>query len=303
MLKSRAVLPPYDLQALSALLKSLAGTISEGSRTTCLFRIEEVGKQVSRLKPYDTAEAVLVDWQDLQHVLNEGAKGIDTIATQTGILRRAYRSEVDGTLQPYSVNIPEKLAAGTRVPLLVYLHGGGTDDRKQLTKPVIPEGMMALAPFGRGTSNAFSTDHAQDDIREAIDDVVRHYPIDPERIVLTGFSMGGYGVYRTFYEHPGRFIALAVFSGDPDLANKYFGGGHPNFMDVKYLAPFKDIPIFICHGEEDRNCPFEETKNLVEILKKVGALVEFHHEEGKGHKLPGEENLHLYFQWLEDVLL
>ena len=53
----------------------------------------------------------------------------------------------------------------------------------------------------------------QEDIREAIADVCRHYPIDRSNIVLAGFSMGGYGVYRTHYETPGMYKALAVFCG------------------------------------------------------------------------------------------
>jgi predicted esterase len=159
------------------------------------------------------------------------------------------------------------------------------------------------APRGRGPSNAFSRDHAQEDIAEAIAAVAASYPVDETRIVLTGFSMGGYGAYRTYFERPGRFRALAAFSGHPDLANSYFPGeAHPNFLEDKTLGRFKGLPVFVFHGAEDRNCPYETTRELVAKLRKAGAKVEFVTEPGAGHQRPGAEALRRYQAWLESVL-
>ena len=50
---------------------------------------------------------------------------------------------------------------------------------------------------------------------EVLADVAAHYPVDPERVYLSGFSMGGYGIYRTFSEDPMRYGGLIVLSGVP----------------------------------------------------------------------------------------
>lgn len=289
---------------MSKQLESIKDKISSGSLTTLEFKLQEIKTMTEKLKPYDTAEGLRISISKFKSTVECAAKGVDVIATKTGIQRRAYRSKIDNTLQPYSVKIPKSIAPGKKYPLLVFLHGSGMDDRQVLTEkeadPLI--NFIEFAPFGRGTSNAFSTDHAQDDIREAIDDVIAHYPVDTDRIILAGFSMGGYGVYRTFYENPKIFRALAVFSGHPDLANKCgIPGKHPNFLDERYLKPFEGVQIFIFHGGHDKNCPVDLTKKLVEMLKKAGAQVEFYLEEGKGHEMPGEEIYRSYLRWLKDV--
>ena len=94
-----------------------------------------------------------------------------------------------------------------------------------------------------------------------------------------------------------------VFSGHPDLPGAFsLGGDHPNFLDEEHLEQFENIPVFIVHGIEDRNCPFELTEKLVEKLKSAGADVEFHAVEEVGHGIDDEEIVVKFNKWLEDVL-
>jgi predicted esterase len=180
----------------------------------------------------------------------------------------------------------------------VFLHGSGQDDRGQLDRDYLPQDFILLAPNGRGTSNAYTADRAQDDIREAVEDVCANYSVDRSRVVLAGFSMGGYGVYRTQFEDPKRYRALAVFSGHPDLGSRFTGSNQPNFLDDTNLAPFRGVPVFIFHGTRDRNCPFEDTQAVVRKLEKAGALVETRYEEGKGHELPSPQTAAAFLNWL-----
>jgi predicted esterase len=240
--------------------------------------------------------------EDLTTALAIAGQGGDPVAARKGIQRRAYRSALDGTLQPYEIKTPADLDTAKRRPLFVYLHGSGEDERGQLARGLAGPEFVAVAPRGRGTSNAFSADHAQDDIREAIADAIANYPVDESRVVLAGFSMGGYGVYRTFWENPKRYRALAVFSGDPSIATRFLGAGHPDFLDPKYLETFRGIPVFVFHGGKDRNCPIENTRKLVAMLQKAGARVEFHCEEEKGHEAASAETMAAFRNWLVAVV-
>lgn len=297
-----SILPEFNEVLLSERLNSYTARLQSGSISTVRFMIQQIAKQLKELKPYDTATKIRFMIYNLESILKSAEKGIDMLAGKTGIFRRAYRSRVDGSLQPYSVGIPEGITTDRKYPLLVYLHGSGEDDRNQLQKVPEIEGVIRLAPYGRGTSNAYSSDLAQDDIRESVSDVIENYPVDSSRIVLTGFSMGGYGVYRTFYEYPHRFKALAVFSGHPNLANQYLEGNHPDFLNKDFLSVFRDVPVFIFHGKRDRNCPFELTLKLVQMLKNAGARVTFISEPDKGHERPGNETLEIYESWLREVM-
>ncbi len=117
--------------------------------------------------------------------------------------------------------------------------------------------------------------------------------------------MGGYGVYRTYYETPGKYKALAVFSGNPNIANQWSNGEniYPDFTQQKYLKIFNNIPIFIFHGEEDRNCSFETTQQIIEKLSNAGANVKFISEEDKGHEPPDEETVKVFHKWIKTKVI
>ncbi len=272
--------------------------LPQGSLSTLTFRLAEAEEAWARLNPQETAGWLRVTLEDLERDFRALASGQDPVATRTGIQRRAYRSALDGTLQPYTVRVPEGLVPGARVPLLVYLHGSGDDDRGMLDRSRAPEGWLQLAPRGRGTSNCFSADNAQADLREALADVLAHYPVDPDRVFLAGFSMGGYGVYRTALAQPGRFKGLAVFAGQPDLGPQWLGEVHPDALAPANLAVLKGEAFFIVHGTEDRNCPFTKTARLVEGLREAGAQVTFLAEPGRGHDGPSPAGEAQYLDWL-----
>jgi predicted esterase len=296
------ILPEADAEALGQRLESAAARLSPGSATTLRYMIEETFGALRSLKTCETAAEERLALARLESDLDQAEAGRDVLAGRTGYFRRAFLSKVDGTLQPYAVRIPTDYdpRAGKKYPLLVFLHGSASDETNLAGADYLSEGdCIELAPRGRGPSNAYTRDHAQEDIEEAIAAAVQSYPIDEKRIVLTGFSMGGYGVYRTFFEHPERYRALAVFSGEPNLGPRYFPGeDHPNFLEERYLAKFKGVPVFIFHGLEDRNCPLAITQELVKKLERVGARVELVTEAGAGHQKPGPEAVRRYHEWL-----
>jgi len=298
------ILPQFDSKKSMDRLSKLKGKISEGSFTTLLFKLQEINKELKRLKYYETAGILRSKLLNFNKILSFAENGKDKLKAATGIFRRAYISEIDSTLQPYSIKIPRNFQPNKKYPLLVMLHGSGQDDRNILyERNGILERFIEIAPKGRGTSNAYCINHAQDDIREAIEDVIKNYPIDTTKIILSGFSMGGYGVYRTFYEAPERFAALSIFSGHPNLANIWgIGNNQPNFLKEKYLTSFNNKKIFIFHGEEDRNCPVDLTKKLVSLLEKSGAEVTAVYEKNKGHERAGRKTMNKYFHWLENII-
>jgi dipeptidyl aminopeptidase/acylaminoacyl peptidase len=222
-------------------------------------------------------------------------RGEDPLAGRTDIVRRAFRSKIDGTLQPYSIRTVASAKPGHTYPVAVFLHGSASDDRGQLDsfRKLLP-GFILVAPYARGTSHFYTTDEAQRDIEEVLADVAAHYPVDPDRMFLSGFSMGGYGVYRTFFEHPERYRGLIVLSGLP-----YAFDDAPDFRNPALMAGFKGVDMFVVHGTEDRNCPFAETEKLVASLREAGANVEFVAQPGRGHEGPTLWNAARMLGWIK----
>jgi predicted esterase len=288
------ILPHLDPAALHAVVAAAGGRLPEGSLSTIEFRIQEIEQGLARLRSHSVGVVLGGDMAALERDVEALRRGVDPLAGQTGIVRRAFRSKIDGTLQPYSIRPAATSKPGRTYPVAVFLHGSASDDRGQLDsfRKLLP-GFILVAPYARGTSHFYTTDDAQKDIEEVLADVAAHYPVDPERIFLSGFSMGGYGVYRTFFEHPERYRGLVVLSGLPTAF-----GSAPDFHDPALLARFKGVEMFVVHGTEDRNCPFAETELMVAQLRDAGARVEFVVQRGRGHEGPTLWNAVRMLGWI-----
>ena len=298
------VLPRFDREDLYAQLAQAGKGISPGSYTTLEFKIQRLEGLLENLPPYEIASYERAEFERVRGQLDQALRGEDPYAGVRAPLRRAFRSSLDNTLQPYVVLVHEDYDTAATYPLLVFLHGSASTETDILGFPFLsPGGMIEIGPFGRGRSNGFATREAQIDIAEAIDDVIANYPVDRNCVILTGFSMGGYGVYRTFYETPEKFRAIAIFSGSPDLGRVYAPDSDPpGFLDPALLTPFGGIPVFVYHGEQDRNVPFDKTLEVIEKLRAAGARVEFHSDPDRGHQAPSDAVIEKYHEWIRSVI-
>lgn len=143
----------------------------------------------------------------------------------TGRLNRAYRSVVDGTAQPYHLSIPASYDPSKPTPLYVYLHGRSHDDPDLgLTWVGGSDAPSGRAGGGGGGQNyirveAFGRANnsyrwaGETDVYEAIASVRKRYNIDPDRIILAGFSLGGAGSWQCGLHHPDMFCGLEIDAG------------------------------------------------------------------------------------------
>jgi hypothetical protein len=133
----------------------------------------------------------------------------------SGFVVRGYTSSVDSSPQPFGLVLPDGLAVAPvhSLPLYVWLHGRGDEltDLHFIDRCLFPgrgqafgglveaeattSSAVVLHPFGRSCIGYKSA--AETDVYESIQAVLRLYPaVDPDRVVLAGFSMGGSGAYR-----------------------------------------------------------------------------------------------------------
>jgi predicted esterase len=293
------ILPAFSRKEKFEMLSKNSAVLSEGSKNTIIYRVNEIQESLDKIKPYENAGALRDRMLKLESDIKKIAAGEDPYKNKSGIFRRAYLSKIDNTYQPYSIKVPVNFNPSKKYPLFVLLHGSGQLDNGMLEGYDYTKGeFIEVAPSGRGTTNCYSADNAQDDIRECINDVIAAYNIDEKNIVLAGFSMGGYGVFRTYYETPDRYAGLAIFSGHPNLANKWLEGKHPDFTDAETLKRFKNIPMFIYHDKIDLNCPFDIMEGTVKNLQGLGADLKFVTSSGLGHNILNDSNREEFYSWL-----
>jgi len=192
---------------------------------------------------------------------------------------------------PYLLLPPEELVEGERYPLVLFLHGAGergNDNERQ--KGHFPERMArdwyreqfpcyVLAPqcpvdvrwadvdYSTPVGKPFPSDPMRAAIA-ALGEVVRDHPIDHDRIMLTGLSMGGYGTFDLAARHPEWFAAAAPVCGGADerIAPRYAG-----------------LPLHVWHGDADTTISPERSRVMVNAMNNLKLEVHYTEVPGVGH--------------------
>ena len=225
----------------------------------------------------------------------------------------------NGPSLPYVMMLPGQDNPGTKLPLILFLHGSGlrgTDNERQLVDteqllavtqrrnsgriifcsrdPVcianLPMYDEKFASYVLAPQAALNTSwfNYLDVMRGVIEDSVANYNIDRRRIYVAGFSMGGFGTFDMLEAHPDLFAAGVSISG----------GGNTFAVES-----FKDVPTWLIHGENDPNVPVSSSVAMHDALVAVGA-------DSRLSILPGREHLILnevlastdysLYQWMFD---
>ncbi|MEL6686554.1 MAG: prolyl oligopeptidase family serine peptidase [Pseudomonadota bacterium] len=292
------VLPALNFTEAIAQIETDTAFLPLGDQQTMQFRLETLQAKIANLTNYADSRRELSDLLELVSDLETVSTGENPFESRKGPYRRAFKSEQDDTLQPYSIKLPDEFDPNTPYPALVFLHGSGRNEEGLLDLPRSNNRFVEIAPFGRDMYLAYSEDVSQKDIVEALNATSDRFLIDRERVIIGGFSMGGYGALRAFYENPHLYKGVAVFSGHPNLANEWRSGEFPNFLDAKYLSVFKDIPVFIYHGEKDAALSYDLAVELTSALESAGAIVTFSGHPDNGHVYQDEQTHARYLDWL-----
>jgi predicted esterase len=293
------VLPDVDYAALRDELKMPVGP-RRGVAEALSFELAQLEK-ASVLKPYESCEGVLEGWRSLKPMLSAWQQGKDPYAGVRGPYRRGFRSVHDDTLQPMTIKLPADYSSNRKYPLLVMLHGSAQDDTQILDHDWSGGQAIELAPFGRDRFQAYARPESQLDIVEAIETAQRDFSVDSARVVIAGFSMGGYGALRTFCEQPGRYVGVAMLAGHPNLASEWLGEPHPDFRQVRAASAFRDVPVFIYHGDADEALDPALAEAAAESLTAAGAHVHLLMPEGATHRYPAGPSLAQFQNWLRET--
>lgn len=174
-------------------------------------------------------------------------------------------------------------------PLLFFLHGSGergddlsrvkvhgppkyaaagTDHPFVLVAPQVPEGL------------AWDSD-ALEALRAHL---LRQFPIDADRVLMTGLSMGGIGTWNYAVDYPDRLAAIAPVSGTGDSDR---------------AARVARLPIWAFHGALDDAVPLAGEREMVDAVRAAGGNVKFTVYPDVGHNAwdPAYADPQLY-EWL-----
>jgi predicted peptidase len=208
--------------------------------------------------------------------------------------KHQFTGEQDQVLN-YRLLKPD-VTSKTKVPLVIFLHGAGErgDNNvaqlihglKEFAKPENRQQYPCWVIAPQCPANQKWTDlpwNAKEIqlpespstsmklLMQVVDKLLAENPtIDPQRVYITGLSMGGFGTIDAVARWPQRFAAAAPVCG----------GGDTRPEVIKNMT---GLPWWVAHGKDDNVVPFELSQKLVAALRENGAQVNFVEMENVGH--------------------
>lgn len=216
----------------------------------------------------------------------------DLSAVEARFLKLEFIDASTGARMPYRLYVPERIDRDRKLPLVVFLHGGGErgdDNVKPLTanqggtvwalpeeqakRPCFvlvpqaravwdggfgitrnPENQIAL---GRVFTLAEDTKTAHRLLMKVLDE----YPqIDRKRLYLTGLSQGGFGAWNWNLAQPSLFAAFVAVAGG---------------ADPQAVSTLRDKPVWAFHAASDPVIPVDYSRNAVAALRAAGGNVRY----------------------------
>ncbi|MCS6857584.1 MAG: extensin family protein [Sandaracinaceae bacterium] len=186
--------------------------------------------------------------------------GRDPYPEQRGrIVNRGYESPISLIRQGYAVYIPPDYDPKRRYPMMVVLHGGSSNGN--LFLGVVLGNNMKWETYSQHLWDAYTPRWYPDwivvapdgfghvlwrwmgeaDVLAVIEDVQRHYSVDPDRIVLCGLSNGGLGAYAIGMRNAWRFSIVMAIAGAPSWLQ--YAGGRPTLEERLAMLPWSGMHL------------------------------------------------------------
>ena len=187
----------------------------------------------------------------------------------------------NGTRMPYRLFVPASQQRARPLPIVIYLHGGGgvgTDNLRQISGGNTNGTHVWATPEAQAKHPAFvlaaqMPEGSRWDAREAdgigaysslvlelLAKLSREFPIDPDRVYLTGQSLGGYGTWDLITKRPDVFAAAVPLCGEGTPAR---------------AKAARNLPIWVFHGARDDAIPVAGSRDMVAALRAAGSSVKY----------------------------
>ncbi len=260
-----------------------------GSRESFEMAVETIASAIEQGETEQPWLEGLV--KEAEQLAAQLAEGRDPYDDKRGVVHRAYRSPLDGRLQPYVAYVPPSLAPRSKppekkkgrskaeLPLVVIAHGrdrlpehalrtliGEAPDEHMTLKMAArhmpsfgDRGAVLVAPWSFG--NAGVQPVGEEDVLAVIDEMKKAYGIDARRVSMTGYSLGGTMSFFVPLHHPARFSSASPLCGYPNLLDyasvskvkrrPWEDALLEKEYIVRYVENGASVPLYVVHGGKD----------------------------------------------------
>ena len=203
--------------------------------------------------------------------------GFNTAQTETK-MKRQIEKNIQTTYTAkinlnYLLYLPKDYDSKDKWPLMIFLHGSG--ERGSNLELVKRNGPPKLVEEGKDFPFVIISPQCPNGTRwktepllALLDEAVKDYKIDTNRIYITGLSMGGNGTWKLANEISNRLAAIIPVCG---------------WGDPFTICEIGDLPVWVFHGEKDPIVPIKKAQDMVDALKFCKGNVQFTVYPDAGH--------------------
>lgn len=207
----------------------------------------------------------------------------------TGPQVATFLSYIDDSDQPYALYVPPDFDSHKKYPLVISLHDADSNHRINLRRVFglgnrlgetdvqaarflprfrdVP--FLVASPLARGTMGYQGI--AEKDVYDVLADVKRKFPVDEDRVYLTGLSMGGGGALWLGLSRPDIWAAIAPVCPAPPPGLELLAGNALNY------------PVKLFQGEMDPTVKAADTRAWYKRLLDSGVQAEYIEYRGVRH--------------------
>ncbi|MFQ5715585.1 MAG: hypothetical protein ACE5GQ_00630 [Nitrospinales bacterium] len=219
-----------------------------------------------------------VSHEDVKARLREWPLGSNRFAG----LQKNLETEYNGHKYSYALFTPASIAAEKNLPLIVILHGLGSSGQtiiEKWTRRLQGQAIILCPTYPMGAWWALP---AEKMVLQLIQKTQAEYPVDRNRVFLSGLSNGAIGAYMIGMFNPDYFAGIIPIAGSVTQRLLHF------------LVNLSNTPLYIIHGRGDPIFPIAGVRRIHQILSDMGYPVVYreHQEAGTahgGHFLPESE--------------
>lgn len=284
------VITPFTIRKVA--MRIDAANVHAKGNYTCVVQLKQKGKRVDEKSV--TLEAVRSD----EHHSN------------------TFISDIDGSVQYYGVAPPS--GASTASPaLFLSVHGAGVEAIGQARAYQKKDWGVLVAPTNRRPRGFNWEDWGMQDALEVLKIATEKFNPDPQRIYLTGHSMGGHGTWFLGATFPDQWAAIAPCAGYPSLMAYGSADGKipeatsamekmlrraSNPSDIFALSKnYRSLGVYIHHGDSDRVVSVNYARQMRQVLSTFHPDFSYYEYPGGSHWFGNESvdwpPLFDYFKW------
>lgn len=240
--------------------------------------VPEVGHDLRGLMAAQGTKAALFQDRAFREALSHQEKTFGRVGGAIP-LSESYYSAAEGRYQSFQVVLPPGYSRSEKYPLIVQVFGAAS------LLPSINGPFIRVRPTGRGVWGYRSM--SRYDVMQIVDRMKAMYPIDGDRIYMTGTSAGATGMMHVAAQRPDVFaglVPLVAFGNDLPLEN------------------FHNVPIRCEHGINDWTSAIGNVRVQFQKLNAMGydAKLNEHPTAGHGIRVPPAATMEWLFKQKRD---